>query len=121
MGGGGDPAPPHPFILQNCVYLLPQFAVNLWESGIGVSGLVWGLFGFVFGGTLLLVDDGVPLEMALGGFGAGLELLILLFQESLQPAHLLFNMYLLMFFMFLVSGFYMWSLYILVLVMGKLV
>ena len=56
-----------------------------------------GLFGLVFGGTLLLVDDGVPLEMALGGFGAGLELLILLFLESLQPAHLLFNMYLLMF------------------------
>ena len=61
--------------------------------------LAWfgGLFGLVFGGTLLLVDDEVPLEMALGGFGAGLELLILLFLESLQPAHLLFNMYLFMF------------------------
>ena len=36
--------------------------------------LAWsgGLFGLVFGGTLLLVDDGVPLEMALGGFEAGL-------------------------------------------------
>ena len=34
--------------------------------------LAWsgGLFGLVFGGTLLLVDDdGVPLEMALRGFG----------------------------------------------------
>ena len=33
--------------------------------------LAWsgGLFGLVFGGTLLLVDDGVPLEIALGGFG----------------------------------------------------
>ena len=54
-----------------------------------------GAFELVFGGTLLLVDDGVPLEMALGGFGAGLELLILLFLDSLQPVHLLFNMYLL--------------------------
>ena len=48
---------------------------------------------------LLLVDDGVPLEMALGGggCGAGLELLILLFLESLQAVHLLFSIYLLMF------------------------
>ena len=62
---------------------------------MGSAFLAWsgGLFGLVFGGTLLLVDDGVPLE----GFGAGLELLILLFLESLQPARLLFNMYLLMF------------------------
>ena len=52
------------------------------------SGAFSGLF---FGGTLLFVDDGVPLEMVLGGFGDGLEMLIL------QPAHLLFNMYLLMF------------------------
>ena len=31
--------------------------------------LVWseGLFELVFGGTLLLFDDGVPLEMAWGG------------------------------------------------------
>ena len=57
----------------------------------------WGLFGFIFGGTLLLVDDGVPLEMALGGFGAGLELLVLLFLDSSQPVHLLFNMHSLMF------------------------
>ena len=59
--------------------------------------LAWsgGLFGLVFGGTLLLVDDGVPLEMALGGFGAGLELLILLFLESMQPAHSLFSIRLL--------------------------
>ena len=71
--------------------------MNLWESGVGVSGLVWGPFGLVFGGTLLLVGDGVPLEMALEGFGAGLELMILLFLESLQPAHLLFNMYFLTF------------------------
>ena len=58
--------------------------------------LVWfgGLFGLVFGNTLLLVDDEVPLEMSLGGFGAGLELLILLFLESLQPVHLLFTIYL---------------------------
>ena len=66
---------------------------------MGSAFLAWsgGLFGLFFAGTLLLVDDGVPLEMALGGFGAGLELLILLFLESLQPARLLFNMYLLMF------------------------
>ena len=53
--------------------------------------LAWsgGLSGLAFGNTLLLVDDGVPLEMALGGFGAGLELLNLLFLESLQPVHLL--------------------------------
>ena len=61
-------------------------------SGIGISGLVWGPFGGLFlGALLLLVDDEVPLGMALGGFGTGLELLILLFLESLQPVHLLFT------------------------------
>ena len=47
-----------------------------------------------FSGLLLealccwLMDE-VPLEMALGGFGAGLELLILLFLESLLPLYIL--------------------------------
>ena len=45
--------------------------MNLWESEIGITGLV-----FFLGGILFLVDDGVSLEMALGGgggFKAGLE------------------------------------------------
>ena len=51
-----------------------------------------GAFPCLFlGGTLLLVNDWVPLEMALGGFGAGQELLILLLLESLQPVHFLFT------------------------------
>ena len=69
---------------------------------------------------MLLVDDGVAQEMALGGFGTGLELLILLFLKSLQICtftiyHLLVNVL-----RFLVSGFYVRSLCILVLVIGKL-
>ena len=55
------------------------------------------------GALLLLVDDGVLLGMVLGGFGAELELLILLFLELLQPVHLLFVKVL----RFLVSGIYM--------------
>ena len=58
------------------IYRLLQVAVNLWESEIGITGLVFLSGG---GGILFLVDDGVSLEMTLGGFKAGLELLILLF------------------------------------------
>ena len=86
--------------------------MNLWESGIGVSGLVGGPFWACFWGHL--VDDGVPLEMALGvgeGFGAGLELLILLFLESLQPVHLLFTIYLLMFLAFSIRLLYVVFIY----------
>ena len=71
--------------------------MNLWESRINVSGLVWGPFRASFGGHFVVFDDGVPLEIVLGGFGAGLEFLILLFLEPLQPVHLLFTIYLLMF------------------------
>ena len=65
-GGGGHPSPPHPFILQNCVYLLQKFAVNSWKAGSvflawsgGGGGGGGGLSGLVFGGTLLLFDDGM--------------------------------------------------------------
>ena len=80
--------------LPKYIYLLLSVVVNLWESEIGIIGLVffWG-----GGGILFLVDDGVSLEMALGGFKAGLELPILLFLESLQPVHLLFTISLFMF------------------------
>ena len=65
------------------ICLLLQVTVNLWESGIGVSGSVCGLFELVSGALLLLVDDGVPLKIGLGGIRAGLKLLILLFLEPL--------------------------------------
>ena len=49
---------------------------------------------------MLLVDDGVYLEMDWGGGGggrlrgwAGVAMLIMLFLESLQPVHLLFSIY----------------------------
>ena len=54
--------------------------------------------GLFLGALLLLVDDGVPPGMALGGFGAGLELLILLFLESLQLFLESLHIYLLMLF-----------------------
>ena len=53
--------------LPKYIYLLLQVTVNLWESEIGISGLVLGFFG----GILFLVDDGVSLEMALGASGRG--------------------------------------------------
>ena len=35
------------------IYLLSQIAVTLWESGIGISGLVWGPFRVCFWGTFV--------------------------------------------------------------------
>ena len=71
------------------IYLFPQVAVAQWERD--PDRYFWldlGAFSGLFLGALsLLVDDGVLLGMALGGFGAGLELLILLFLEPLQPVH----------------------------------
>ena len=58
---------------------------NIYRVGISGLGSSSGLF---LGALLLLVDDGMPLGMALGGFGAGLELLSLLFLELLHPVHL---------------------------------
>ena len=74
------------------IYLLLQVVVNLWESEIGITGLVFVVY-FYREGILFLVDDGVSLKMAFGGFKAGLDLPILLFLESLQPVNLLFTIY----------------------------
>ena len=81
---------------------LPKYIYLSLTAGCGESmgesdWCYWLSLFFFWGGGLFLVNDGVSLEMTLGGFKAGLELPILLFLESLQPVHLLFTISLLMF------------------------
>ena len=90
--------------------------MNLWESGIGFSGFVWGPFRSCFGGTLLLVDDGVPLEIAWGGLWGWARVADFALSGVIATCpftiyHLLVNVL-----RFLVSGFYIYYvvLYILV-------
>ena len=75
----------------NYIHFTTGYSSSMGER-VGISGL-WSSSGLFLGALLLLVDDGVPLGMDLGGFGAGLKLLSLLFLGLLQSVHLLFTCY----------------------------